>query len=506
MNIADLVFERASHPSRNREALALISPLSPSGNYTFAQLEEAVDHAAEKLLAAGMPHRKPDRVFRIGLACPNGPEHVILALAVLRTGGCLVPIASELAIPEREAVIRTVALDAVILSDKMPWPERFREPGCAVAVPGLDATLFIDLPPSPPAPLASPDSGLFDEAALARLDPAFIRFSSGTTGRAKGVILSHAALLDRVEGANRRLRIGPEDRVIWILAMAHHFAVSIMLYLLNGATTVIVGSHLAEEVLTAGRNHGGTVLYGAPFHHSLLAAEPSGRPWPTLRLAVSTAAPLPSATAKAFYARYGLPLSQGLGIIEVGLPFLNTTAALEKPDSVGLPTPEVSVELRDVATGRPIPASACEVGELFIRCPGMLDAYLNPWQPREAILAPGGWFCTGDLGQLDHDGYLYLVGRTKSVINVAGMKCFPEEVEAVLQGHPAVRAVRVSGREHPRFGAVPVAEIIPDPEAPLPTAAALVAYCRKALAAYKVPVDFKFVRELPRTASGKIRR
>jgi long-chain acyl-CoA synthetase len=155
------------------------------------------------------------------------------------------------------------------------------------------------------------------------LNPAFIRFSSGTTGTSKGIVISHESLLARVTAANRGLRIGPEDRVVWILPMAHHFAVSIMLYLLHGATTIIENSHLAEDVLNAGTKHGGTVLYGAPFHHALLATEGSGRAWPTLRLAVSTAATLPLATAQAFDQRYGVALSQGLGIIEVGLPLLN---------------------------------------------------------------------------------------------------------------------------------------------------------------------------------------
>jgi long-chain acyl-CoA synthetase len=344
----------------------------------------------------------------------------------------------------------------------------------------------------------------FNEAEFARLDPAFIRFSSGTTGKAKGVVLSHATLLARIRAGNRRMEIGPADRVIWILPMAHHFAVSIMLYLLNGAVTVIVGSHLAEDLLTAGREHGGTVLYGAPFHHALLAAEPSGRPWPGLRLAVSTAAPLSLHTAQAFDDRFGIPLAQGLGIIEVGLPLLNTTAPREKPGSVGRPTPEVGIELRDPESGEHVLPG--KVGELFLCTEGMLDAYLNPWQLKESVLASGAWFRTGDLAQLDHDGYLFLVGRTQSVINVAGMKCFPEEIEAVLQSHPGVHAARVFGRKHQRFGAIPVADIVATDPRSAPSSASLLAHCRRSLASYKIPVDFRFVIELPRTPSGKIQR
>jgi len=493
MNIVDQVFERAP-----RHAVALIEG---EQSLSFAELEAAVENAIRVLRAAGLPRREPARVPRIGLACPNSSDHVVLALAVLRAGGCLVPVAGELASPEREAVLRTVDVDALILSDRLPWPERASSANGtgAVRLPGLNATLF---PKLTAERRERNGRACFGEAELAAVDPAFIRFSSGTTGEAKGVVLSHATLLARIESASRRLAIGPEDRIVWILSMAHHFAVSIMLYLLKGAATIITASHLAEDVLGDGIRHGGTVLYGSPFHHALLAAEPSGRRWPALRLAVSTAAPLPPATAEAFHRRFGVPLSQGLGLIEVGLPFLNTTAPLEKPGSVGRPCGDAEVRILNLDTG--LPAGPCETGELYIRCEGMLDAYLSPWRPREEILAPGGWFRTGDLARFDDSRHLYLMGRVKTVINVAGMKCFPEEVESVLLGCPGVRAVRVRGREHSRFGSVPIAEIVPDREAP--AVSRLVAACRASLAAYKIPVDFRFVEDLPKTASGKIRR
>ncbi|HWL53803.1 MAG TPA: class I adenylate-forming enzyme family protein [Chthoniobacteraceae bacterium] len=485
MNIVDLLFD----PAR-RDRVALIDE---TGTYTYGRLQEAVGKACALLEAAGLPQRRPGHVARVGLACPNGVDHVIFALAILRSGGCLVPIAGELAAQERETLVRTVGLDAVIVSDRMPWLERRGEPGRMIPLPTLRAALFVDLP--------RPATRDWDEAELAALNPAFIRFSSGTTGRAKGVILSHESLLARIETANRRLAIGPQERIIWVLSMAHHFAVSIMLYLVKGAATVIVKSHLAEAVLDAGREHGGTIFYGSPFHHSLLAAEPSGRSWPTLRLAISTAAPLPAPTAAAFHERFGVALSQALGMIEIGLPFINDNPG--KPASIGSPLEGIEASLRDPGKGTLIPA--CDVGELWVRCEGMFDAYLTPWQRRCDLLASGGWFRTGDLARQDADGALYLVGRCKTVINVGGMKCFPEEIEAVLQEHPGVWGARVYALEHPRFGNVPAAEIVAAFGA-APTIAELIALCRSSLASYKIPVQFRFVAELPRTASGKVRR
>lgn len=446
MNIVEKIFQQA-----DRSAVALISE---GEEVTYGRLIEMADAAAVPI--AALP------ALRVGLDCPNGIAHVVLALAIVRAGKCLVPLASELSARERERVIRETGVGAIV------------DASGAVR----EVTVADDL--------------AFDEAALAALNPAFIRFSSGTTGTSKGIVLSHEGLLERVTAANRGLRIGPADRVVWILPMAHHFAVSIMLYLLHGAATVIVNSHLAEDVLAAARQHRGSVLYGAPFHHALLAAEGSGLAWPDLRLAVSTAAPLPLATAQAFDARYGVPLSQGLGIIEVGLPLLNLDAAREKPGSVGRPLPDYRAEVRDD-------------GELHLRGPGVFDAYLQPWRPREAVLEDG-WFRTGDLARIDDDGHIHLLGRSHSVINVAGLKCFPEEIETVIAEVPGVAAVRVSGKANPRFGAVPIAEIEASDPAQPPKVARLAAHCREALARYKVPVEFRFVARVPRTASGKIQR
>ena len=446
MNIVDDIFQNA-----DRKAVAIICD---DEEISFGQLIERADNAA-KIIAA-LP------AARVGLDCPNGIAHVVLALAIVRAGKCLVPLASELAPPERARTIRETGVGAIVDATGS-----VRE----VSLPG--------------------DLG-FDEQALTALNPAFIRFSSGTTGTSKGVVISHESLLERVTAANRGLGITPQDRVVWILPMAHHFAVSIMLYLRAGATTLIVNSHLAEDVLAAARKHGGTVLYGAPFHHSLLAAEGSGLPWPTLRLAVSVAASLPLKTAQVFEARYGLALSQALGIIEVGLPLLNLRAGHEKPAAVGRPLPDYRVEVR-------------EGGELYVRGPGLFDAYLRPWRRREEVLEDG-WFRTGDLARLDEDGDVFLLGRSHSVINVGGLKCFPEEIEAVLAEVPGVAAARVFGKENARFGAVPVAEIeLRDPTRP-PKASELASHCRKALASYKVPASFQFVERIERTASGKIKR
>ncbi|NJR43453.1 MAG: long-chain fatty acid--CoA ligase, partial [Akkermansiaceae bacterium] len=301
--------------------------------------------------------------------------------------------------------------------------------------------------------------------------------------------------------ANAALQIGPQDRVLWMLPMAHHFAVSIVLYLYHGACTVLGKSHLAEHVLEVAQTTRATVIYGAPFHFSLLAADPGNYLWPDLRLSVTTAAPLTQEIAAGFRKRFGRSLIQGLGIIEIGLPLVNTGGAADFPLAVGRPQPAFDVELRD-EEGLPVAIGA--VGELWIKGPGMCDAYLSPWQTLDEICVDG-WFATGDLAVTDAAGRIYLRGRVKSVLNINGMKVFPEEVEAVIEKHSSVQRCRIRGSTHGVLGTVTTAEVILKAGESL-DARELINWCRRSLSVYKVPVKVKFVTELPLTASGKIRR
>lgn len=426
-----------------------------------------------------------DGLPRVGLACGNGVEYIVLALAILKAGGCLVPLADELTGSERQEIIERTGLCGLLLGSGA------RGSHAAAEIEKSTGAAWV--------PLVS--HGIGHEAEFLTLDPAFIRFSSGTTGKSKGIVLSHKKLRERITAANAALEIGPGDRVLWLLPMAHHFAVSIMLYLYHGACTVIGSSHLAEKILETAKATRATVIYGAPFHFAQLAVDRGDFAWPELRLAVSTASPLAAGVARDFHLRFGKPLIQGFGIIEIGLPLLNTGGARDCPTSVGRPLPAFDVELRD-EEGRPMPTGS--VGELWIKGPGMLDAYLSPWQPVEEICVDG-WFATGDLAETDAAGRFFLRGRKKCVLNVNGMKVFPEEVETVIESLPSVKCCRVTGSPHAVLGTVPVAEVVLESGAIL-APHELIRRCRQSLSAYKVPVRVKFVESLPLTESGKIRR
>lgn len=455
MNIVELIFQRATAADN--------AVISPELRLTFGELEARMNDCSRRM-SADVAWPKKNRP-RIGLDAPSGTDYIVVALSILKQNACFVPIPAELTASERAQLAKSTALDAIVFAKNA---EDWRiEP------------VTHDSPPA------------FDEAALAALNPAFIRFSSGTTGTSKGIVISHETLLGRITAANEGLRIGPLDRVLWVLPMAHHFAVSIILYLYHGATTILAPASDPKVMLAMMREHGATVMYGSPYHYTMLSGQPDAAVLGSLRLAVSTAFALSTEVATLFETKTGLHLTQGMGIIEAGLPILNLKHAKDKPTSIGQPLPAFEVKLDD--------------GELMLRGPGLFDAYLTPWQPREALLRDG-WFATGDIAEQDEDGCLYLRGRVRSVINVGGLKCFPEEVEAILCAHPGVKAARVSARSHPALGAMPSAEIIPQDAAAPPPAGELRKLCQERLSAYKVPLFYTFVSELPLTASGKLRR
>jgi long-chain acyl-CoA synthetase len=456
---------------------ALLGP-GPQEVLSYRALDEAILQTSARLASAGVG---PGAC--VGLHARSGPSYIVATYAAWHRGACVVPVPVELAGPEKDTILRTVALDYVISpTDTAAFIAPYLHGPPVELGPGTAVHPVTPLRARPPE--------------LSSVNAAFVRFTSGTTAAAKGVVLSHETIHERIHGANEGLRLGPDDRVVWLLSMAYHFAVSIVSYLSFGAGIILSPNNFADTILGAARRHGGTVVYGSPAHYAWLAAAPTAKPWPELRLPISTTASLDRATAEAFRARFGVAVVQALGIIEVGLPFLNLTHAEQRPEAVGQVLPAYELRLEDVDLG---PGARA----VLLRGPGLVDAYYDPWKPRSAILSEG-WFRTGDVAEMDADGCLVLRGRLEEVINVLGMKFFPQEVEVVLAAHPAVESARVFARPDRHLGEVPHAQVVLRPDLPPPEEGELVAHCRRELAPFKVPESVEVVRALPRTASGKV--
>jgi len=454
--------EQSAHRSSSKIAL-----VDGEALLSYEQLLQLVDRLATQLQGQGISSGE-----RIGLAFPNGHHYVALTYALWRCNVVVVPVPTECSKDEVQEIISGMDLQGILTAEP-------RKESIAVT-PEIHFTRL--------QPVRQPDNH--------GLNLAFIRFTSGTTSARKGVALSHETILARINSANQVFRISDQDTIVWCLPMAHHFLITIVLYLEAGATVVLARHVTSKPFLEAINLWRGTILYAAPFHYAMLARDNSDVSITTVRLAVSTTCALVQQISADFLQRYGTPLVQGLGVIELGLVALNTSDPIKRWNSVGRAAGGFQIRLVD--------ADAEGCGEVAVRGPGICDAYVSPWVEQERFLREG-WFMTGDIGRMDSEGYLYLLTRKTAVINIAGRKVFPEELEAVLNRHPGVVESRVYGKPHPHLGEIIEAEIAVDDS--FPGLDVIRAYCRDHLASFKIPSRIAVVPAIARTpVTGKVLR
>jgi len=479
MNLVELLYGSAERHSPRRAMTDVRSGRSLS----YGQLAREAQRIGAFLKTYGVGPGQ-----RIGLLAPNDLAYVPAAFGLLDSGACLVPLASNLTPTETAEIVRDVQLNGCLA-----WPKASALEGAPAAVVQggeCDGFTFQWLDRDAEAP-----------AEFYSLNPAFIRFTSGTTARSKGVVLSHEATAARVEAADQVLAFNEEDRILWVLPLAYHFAVTIVAYVRAGTHILMCPDTLPRAMVDAVHRLKPSVLYAAPLHFERMANLGPSQPFTSIRVTLSTAAPISPAVMDRFQSVYGVPVGQAYGIIEAGLPCINLGTEGLPATSVGRPVPgyEVAVLSDD---GKRLDAPET-LGEIAVRGDGLFSAYYSPWQLREQITRDG-WFLTGDLGSLDQAGALHLKGRKKTVMFVAGLKFFPEEVEDCINQFRGVKESRVFSRPHARMGEVPCAEVVLDSRGC--DLDALKTHCARLLPSYKVPLEFTVVDAVPRTPSGKIRR
>jgi long-chain acyl-CoA synthetase len=433
-------------------------PSKDQAPLTYAELVKEADALADRLRSRGMLPGE-----RCGLLLPEGPEFLVHALGILSAGLCLAPIGRFL--PQTE-------IDFNIQAAELHW---------LIQAPQK----WIKLPFAKPIDL----SGDKDYRAI---EPAFIRFTSGSTGKRKGVLLGHNTIHARLDCADEILQIQAQDRIWFQLAMVDHFVVSTLLYLSRGASIFTAApsvppKHWDEWV----KRIAPTVIYASPDFYQELN-ESSVPSLPDLKVAISTTAPLQQSTQTEFASRFNHPLSAALGIIECGLLTLNQS--LKKKDSIGQPMPSYRMTIVRERDGSPL--SQGETGELHIQGDGLLDAYLHPWRAQSEILGPYG-YATGDFAWIDKEGYLFLVGRGQNRLTVKGLAFFCEEIETLLNNLPGIIESRVyldrtTGKLAAELVGAPPNHLTPH----LPSD----------LDPRKIPTTYRTVSKLPRTPNGKLLR
>jgi rifamycin polyketide synthase module 1/2/3 len=337
-------------------------------------------------------------------------------------------------------------------------------------------------------------------------DLAWVGYTSGTTGLPKGAELTHHNVTWVAAVMVDALRLTEADVVLCSLPMFHSYAVNscYLQPIMAGAVQVVLPRFTVPAVLGAIERHRVTAYPAVPTMLTFLAHAPerAHARADSLRLVQSAGAVLKEQVYRDFEAAFGAPIHDGWGSTETSsFATVTPVGATRVPGSCGLPLPGCAVRIvdpegRDVAPG--------ERGEMLIRGPNVTAGYLNKPEQTAAALA-GGWYHTGDVATFDDHGYVYVVDRLKDLIISGGYNIAPKEIEDVILAHPAVLDVAVVGVADAARGEVPKAFVVCKGEACLEEEA-LLAHCRRELAAYKLPRAIAFVPELPKTASGKVQR
>jgi long-chain acyl-CoA synthetase len=466
----------------------------------WAELVERTERLARGLSSLGIAEGD-----RVALVHPNAPEFVETFFAVTALGAVVVPLNPQYQVEELRHYLADCDVRAVIADPR-------HVAACRSALAGREHAVVVATGDAPSDAL--PFQSLVDGHANGLLPAsagaadAVYQYSSGSTGRPKRVARTHEQC--RWEAVNfvETTGLGPDDRVFCAIPLFHtHGQGNCMLaaacsgaalVILEDANPFILKRERALEVLARQR---ATVFPGVPFVFRLLAELPDDADLSALRLCFSAGTALPLSTFEGFVARFGVPVRQLYGCTEAGSLTINLDRD-PRPTalSVGGPMRRVRVQVVDDAR-RPVPTG--DVGEIAISTPAMTRGY-HQMEDHNREVFRDGFFFTGDLGRLDGDGRLWITGRKKLFIEVAGNKVDPLEVEDVLATHPRVREVVVVGVP----GKAPGEEIVKAVVVPAEPVdkSELVALCRERLALFKVPRVIEFRDEIPKSPLGKVLR
>lgn len=450
---------------------------------SYAELAGRAERIAAALAGRGIGHG--DRVASL---TSNSPDHVALLFACARLGAALQPLSFRLAPVE----LRYQLDDA--------------EPALLVAAPEYRELAYEAGGAVPRVAFSELDArGTVPETEVRDDDPLLLVYTSGTTGKPKGAVLTHANCFWTNLSFDRTSGVADDDVVLQVLPQFHSggWNVQPLLAWWKGATVVLEPSFDPARALRLIAEQRVTTMMGVPATYLFIAEQPAfaEADLSSLRLAVVGGAPMPESLLETWHAR-GVAIVQGYGLTEAApnVLCLSPEDAARKLGFAGKPYPHVDVALRDPGSGALLEGPA--TGELVVRGPNVFAGYWRNPDGTAAAFADG-WLLTGDLAERDEEGYYRIAGRLKDLVISGGENVYPAEIEDVLHAHPEVADVAVVGAPDERWGEVCVAFVVLRPDAAADEEA-LLAWCRGRLARFKVPKEVRFLDVLPRSGMDKV--
>jgi long-chain acyl-CoA synthetase len=457
--------------------------IEDTNRWTFSELLDEVNQ-----IAAVLAERVKGDI--VGVLLPNSQKYVSTLLAIWKAGKTAVPLNYLLPPADLGFIIKDSGMAGLVSS------QFFNQ-----AIAGLKP-LFGDrgvlLMADAPDFLES-NSSL--AASVSPKDPALYLYTSGTTGRPKGVILTHDNLLANVESCQQAGEFDDRDAFLCLLPFFHTYAITgtLLLPLLSGSRMVLVDRFQPAKVLGLIQEHHISVFLAIPSMYRVLSATEGNIDVSSVRFPISGGEPLPVAIAEAFEKRFNVPIYEGYGQTEAAPVVTLNTPGNRKLGTIGRALPGVEVAIWDDHK-RILPPG--ETGEIMVRGRNVMQGYHHLPEETDKTIT-NDWLHTGDLGMLDDDGFVSITGRKKDLIISAGENIYPREIEEALSHHPKVKEVAVIGVADEVRGEVPKAFVIARDGEHLEEKE-LRSFCREHLANYKIPKHFEIVPDLPRTPTGKI--
>ena len=437
---------------------------------------------------------------RVAVQVEKSPEALALILGVAAAGAVVLPLNTAYTKGEIDFFVGDATPRVLVAT-----PARADEMAAVAAAHGARLeTLGVAGDGTLGEALAGADAG-FAPVPRAGSDLAAILYTSGTTGRAKGAMLSHENLVSNARALVATWRFTADDVLIHALPIfhTHGLFVATNTILLAGGGMVFLERFDADTVVELMPR--ATSMMGVPTYYTRLLAHQGFDRHSTahMRLFISVSAPLSAEVHKAFFARTGHAILERYGMSETGMNTSNPYDGERRPGTVGFPLPGVQLRIAEPDSGALLPPG--EVGVIEVTGPNVCRGYWGLPEKTEETFREDGWFITGDLGRIDADGYVHIVGRDKDLIISGGFNVYPAEIEALLDALPGVAESAVIGVPHPDFGEGVTAVLALEPGARVSEDTVRDALAGE-LARFKQPKRVFFVEQLPRNAMGKIQK